>query len=106
MENKINCPTKLKPLIAGFVAVDGWCLQCNWINPPVGPPKILSGWEYMTRVIGGVRSKFELTLTAGKYKTRKGGIKLALALIGRGGKAIVDWSQGNRINKNGIQLRG
>ena len=106
MENRSKSLLTLKSLVAGFVAVDGWCLQCNWINPPVGPPKILSGGEYMTRTGGGVRSKFELTLIAGKYKTRKGGIKLALALIGRGGKAIVDWSQENRMNKNGLQLRG
>jgi hypothetical protein len=85
MENSSKSLPQLKPLVAGFLAVDGWCLQCNWINGPSGPPKILSGGKYMTRV---------------------GGIKLALALIGRGGKAIVDWSQENRINKNGLQLRG
>ena len=65
-------------------AVDGWSLLCNWINPPVGPPKILRG---------------------GKYKNRKNGIKLALALIGRGGKAIIDWSRREWIVGNGIQLR-
>lgn len=76
------------------------------IKTPTGPPTILRGGKYMTRVGGGVRSKFELTLIAGKYKTRKGGIKLALALIGRGGKAIVDWSRKEWIERNGIQLRG
>tara|TARA_R110002073_G_scaffold88619_1_gene210420 strand:- start:1569 stop:1889 length:321 start_codon:yes stop_codon:yes gene_type:complete len=106
MVKKLKSLLKLKPLVAGFLAVDGWCLQCNWINGPSGPPKILSGGKYMTRTGGGVRSKFELTLTAGKYKTRKGGIKLALALIGRGGKAIVDWSRKEWIERNGIQLRG
>ena len=105
MVKKLKNLLKLKPLVAGFLSVDGWCLQCNWINPPVGPPKIIRGGKYMTRVGGGVRSKFELTLIAGKYKTRKGGIKLALALIGRGGKAIVDWSRKEWVETNGIQLR-
>ena len=85
MVNKENYSTKLIPLVAGFLSVGGWCLQCNWINPPVGPPKILRG---------------------GKYKTRMGGTKLALALIGRGGKIIIAWSRENRMNGNGIQLRG
>ena len=84
----VNRPKKLlrvKLLVAGFLSVDGWCLQCNWINGPSGPPKILRG---------------------GKYKTRMGGTKLALALIGRGGKIIIAWSRENRMNGNGIQLRG
>ena len=106
MENRLKSLLTLKSLVAGFVAVDGWCLQCNWINPPVGPPKILRGGKYMTRVIGGVRSKFKLTVIAGKYKTRKGNIKLALALIGRGGKSTVDGSRKEWIERNGIQLRG
>ena len=105
MVKKLKNLLKLKPLVVAFTAVDGWCLQRNWINPPVGPPKIIRGGKYMTRTSGSVRSKFELTLIAGKYKTRKVGIKLALALIGRGGKAIVDWSRKEWIEGYGIQLR-
>ena len=78
MVNKENYSTELIPLVAGFVSVDGWSLQCNWINPPVGPPKILRGGKYKTRMGG---TKLALALITGKYKTRKGGIKLALALI-------------------------
>lgn len=85
MANKIKRSLKFKSFVAGFrLSVDGWCLQCNWINGPSGPPKTLRG---------------------GKYKTRMGGTKLALALIGRGGKAIIDWSRKGWIEGNGIQLR-
>ena len=83
-------------------AVDGWSLRCNWIHPPVGPPNILRGGKYMTRVGGGVRSRFELTTTVGKYMTRTGGLKLALALIGSSGEILIDWSRKNRMTGNGI----
>ena len=105
MVNKENYSTKLIPLVAGFLSVDGWCLQCNWINGPSGPPKILRGGKYMTRVGGGVRSRLELATLVGKYKTRMGFLKLALALIGSGGKILIDWSRKNRMAGNGIQLR-
>ena len=65
-------------------AVDGWSLRRTWINPPVGPPKILCG---------------------GKYKNRKSGIKLSLALIGRGGKCTLGLCIKEWIVGNGVQLR-
>ena len=72
------------------------------IKTPTGPPTILRGGKYMTRVGGGVRSRFELTPTVGKYMTRTGGLKLALALIASGGKILIDWSRKNRMTVNGI----
>lgn len=72
------------------------------IKTPTGPPTILRGGKYMTRVGGGVRSRFELAPTVGKYMTRTGGLKLALALIGSGGKILTDWSRKNRMTVNGI----
>ena len=72
------------------------------IKTPTGPPKILRGGKYMTRVGGGVRSRFELAAAVGKYMTRTGGLKLALALIGSGGKILTDWSRKNRMTVNGI----
>ena len=67
---------------------DGSCngrSASDWSDPHQAPPKILSGGKYKTRVGGGT--------------------KLALALIGRGGKAIVDWSRKEWVEGNGIQLR-
>ena len=75
------------------------------IKTPTGPPTILRGGKYMTRVGGGVRSRLELATLVGKYKTRMGFLKLALALIGSGGKILIDWSRKNRMAGNGIQLR-
>ena len=65
-------------------AVDGRSLFRNWINPPVGPPKILRG---------------------GKYNNRRNGIKLSLALIGRGVKCTLDQCRKEWIVGNGVQLR-
>ena len=79
------------------------CYPCGpKIKTPTGPPTILRGGKYMTRVGGGVRSRFELTPTVGKYMTRTGGLKLALALIGSSGEILIDWSRKNRMTGNGI----
>ena len=83
MRESILLKTKYMRRLASH-AVDGWSLHCNWINPPVGPPTILRG---------------------GKYKSRKIGTKLSLALVGRGGKCILDWCRREWIVGNGIQLR-
>ena len=78
------------------------------IKTPTGPPTILRGGKYMTRVCGGVRSRFEIAVATaggilnGTYVSRTGGLKLALALIDSGGKILIDWSRKNRMTVNGI----
>ena len=72
------------------------------IKTPTGPPTILRGGKYMTRVGGGVRSRFELATAVGVHMTRRGGLKLALALIDSDGKILIDWSRKNRMTGNGI----
>ena len=83
MRESISLKTKSMSHLVNH-AVDGWSQCRTWINPPVGPPKILRG---------------------GKYKNRKSGIKLALALIGRGGKCTLGLCIKEWIVGNGVQLR-
>lgn len=52
------------------LAVDGWSLRCNWINPPVGPPKSILG---------------------GKYKPRPVYTKMALAMVNSHGTLVADY---------------